>query len=214
MMPTQLVERARPGVLRGVGGRGFGPSDGGAGPSREPVPVSNGLLGVAAFIGAVTMLFLAITSAYVVRRQEVGWPALAVPAVLWLNTVVLLASSGTLEWARRRIRLGDAVGLRRGVELTAGLGLLFVIGQIIAWRQFAAQGIFLATNPHASFFYVLTALHGVHLLGGITALGVVAVRTWQGRYTAAEHAGLTNGATYWHFMDLLWIYLFVLLFWV
>jgi len=212
-MPTQLVERARPGALRGVGGRGFGPSDGGALPSREPALVSNGLLGVAALLTAVIILFLALTSAYLYRRQEAGWSTLTVPAVLWFNTLVLLASSGTLEWGRRRIRLGDAAGLRRGVEATGGLGLVFVIGQIVAWRQLAAQGIFLTTNPHSSFFYVLTATHGLHMLGGLAALAIVTVRTWQGRYTAAHHGGIVNCAVYWHFLDLLWVYLFVLLFW-
>jgi cytochrome c oxidase subunit 3 len=84
---------------------------------------------------------------------------------------------------------------------------------MVAWRQLAAQGLFLTTNPHSSFFYVLTAVHGAHLLGGVAALALVLVRTWRGRYTAQEHAGVTNCATYWHFMDLLWVYLFVLLFW-
>ena len=214
-MPTVLVERARSGAgpLRGVGGRGPGPSGGGARPHQEPGPLSTGLLGVAAFVAAITMLFLAFTSAYVVRRQEPGWPAIAVPDVLWLNTALLLASSATLEWARRRIRRGDELGLRRGVEATAALGLLFAAGQVVAWRQLAAQGIYLVTNPHSSFFYVLTATHGLHLLGGIAALAVVAVRTWQHRYTAERHGGVVNCAVYWHFLDLLWLYLFVLLFW-
>ena len=214
-MPTQLVERQRPGSpLRGLGGRGRGPSGGGAAQGREPAPVGTGLLGVAAFLAAVTMLFLAFTSAYLVRRQETGWLEFAAPWVLWLNTAVLLSSSVTLDWARRRIRSGDVAGLRGGVEATATLGLLFVLGQVVAWRQLAAQGLFLTTNPHSSFFYVLTAVHGVHLLGGIAALALVLVRTWSGRYTAQNHAGVTNCATYWHFMALLWVYLFVLLFWV
>jgi cytochrome c oxidase subunit 3 len=215
-MPTALVERARAGAgsLRGIGGRGPGPSGGGARPQQEPGPLSTGLVGVAAFVGAVTMLFLAFTSAYVVRQQEAGWTALAIPPVLWINTALLLASSGTLEWARRRIQRGDEPGLRRGVEATAALGTMFVVGQVFAWRQLGAQGMFLSTNPHSSFFYVLTATHGAHLLGGIAALGVVLVRTWQHRYTAGGHAGLVNCAVYWHFLDLLWLYLFVLLFWV
>ena len=133
--------------------------------------------------------------------------------MLWLNTALLLASSATLEWARRRIRRGDELGLRRGVEATAALGLLFAAGQVVAWHQLAAQGISLVTNPHSSFFYVLTATHGLHLLGGIAALAVVAVRTWQHRYTAERHGGVVNCAVYWHFLDLLWLYLFVLLFW-
>jgi len=213
-MPAHLVERQRSGGLRGVGGGGPGFSGTGGGPRAESAPVGTGLIGVAALIAAVTMLFIAITSAYLARRQEAGWLSFAAPGVLWLNTAVLLASSATLEWARRRIRSGDVAGLRRGVEATAALGVVFVLGQLVAWRQLAAQGLFLVTNPHSSFFYVLTGVHGLHLLGGIGALGTVLVRTWQGRYTADAHAGITNCATYWHFLDLLWLYLLVLLFWV
>ncbi len=176
--------------------------------------MGTGLLGVAAFLAAVTMLFLAFTSAYLARRQEAGWFAFTPPSVLWINTAVLLVSSGTLDWARRRIRVGDAAGLRQGVELTAALGLLFLLGQLVAWRQLAARGLFLRTNPHSSFFYVLTAVHGAHLLGGVVALAIVLLHSWQGRYAAQAHAGVTNCAAYWHFMDLLWLYLFVLLFWV
>jgi len=213
-MPTQIVERQRSGGLRGVGGGGPRFSGRGGGASGEPAPISTGLVGVAALIAAVTMLFLAVTSAYLARRQETGWLSFAAPGVLWLNTAVLLASSATLEWARRRIRAGDVLGLRRGVEATAALGVVFVLGQLLAWHQLAAQGLFLVTNPHSSFFYVLTGVHGLHLLGGIGALATVLVRTWQGRYTADAHAGVTNCAAYWHFMDLLWLYLLVLLFWV
>jgi len=213
-MSMQTSERQRIGSLRGIVGQGRGPSGGGAAPGHEPVPMGTGLLGVAALLAAVAMLFLAFTSAYLARRQEAGWLEFTPPWMLWVNTGVLLASSGTLDWARRRIRLGDAAGLRRGIEATAALGLLFVLGQVAAWRQLAADGLLLTTNPHSSFFYVLTAVHGAHLLGGIGALGVVLLRVWQGRYTAQEHAGVTNCATYWHSMDVLWLYLFVLLFWV
>ena len=78
----------------------------------------------------------------------------------------------------------------------------------------AVTMLFLATNPHAAFFYVLTATHGLHLLGGVVALTVVLFRTWRGRYTPQNYAGVTHCGIYWHFMDLLWMYLFVLLFWV
>ena len=167
-MPTQLVERARSGGLRGVGGRGFGPSDGGALPAREPAPVSNGLIGVAAFVTAVIMLFLAFTSAYVVpapggRMAGARHPRRA------------LAQHGRAPRQQRDAGVGTAAHPARGRGGAAprrrsdrgARAFVFVIGQIVAWRQFAAQGIFLTTNPHSSFFYVLTSVHGLHLLGGI-----------------------------------------------
>jgi cytochrome c oxidase subunit 3 len=160
------------------------------------------------------MLFIAFTSAYMLRRQEAGWTPIVLPAVLWLNTAVLLASSGTLEWARGRAARDDQAGLRQALGWTAGLGAAFVLGQVVAWRQLVRQGVYIASNPHSSFFYLLTGAHGLHLLGGLAALAVVLVRAYQRRYTSEEHTGLNVFALYWHFLDGLWLYLFALLFWL
>jgi cytochrome c oxidase subunit 3 len=159
------------------------------------------------------MLFIAFTTAYVARRQEAGWMPLVIPPVLWLNTAVLLASSGTLEWTRWRLGRGDAASLRQGLGWTAALGGVFVIGQYAAWRDLAAQGIYITSNPHSSFFFLLTGAHGLHLLGGLGALAVVLVRAYGNRYTPERATGLNVFALYWHFMDALWLYLFGLLFW-
>jgi cytochrome c oxidase subunit 3 len=146
------------------------------------------------------------------------WRHFQLPYLLYLNTLVLLASSGTLEWSRRRITAGSAgvatLGPRleglSGVYLTLGLGLLFVAGQVVAWRQLAAQGLFLATAPSSAFFYVFTALHGLHVLGGLAALAYVLQRL---RRAAGEvpRAALGAAALYWHFMGALWLYLLILL---
>ena len=113
---------------------------------------------------------------------------------------------------------GSGSGTRRDCAAAsrrpAALGLVFVVGQIVAWRQLAAQGIFLTTNPHSSFFYVLTAIARAAPARRVAALAIVTVRTWQGRYTAARTAASSTARSYWHFLDLLWVYLFVLLFWV
>jgi len=218
-MPAQLVKgkpsrgHSGPGALR----RGYGGDGAGAGPAASGgvrPAASSALIGVGAFLAAVTMLFVAFTTAYIGRQQEAGWTPLAIPAILWMNTAVLLASSGTLEWARARLVRGDAAGLRHGLAWTAGLGAAFVTGQIIAWRQMAAQGIYLAGSPHSSFFYLLTGAHALHVVGGLAALAVVLVKAYGNRYTPREHGGLNNCAVYWHFMDVLWLYLFVLLFWL
>ncbi len=209
-MPTQLTTDRPPGSGRGAAW----PRRGGHGDGRAPGAGGTAFIAVGAIIVAVAMLFVAFTTAYVARRQEVGWTPLVIPPVLWLNSAVLLASSGTLEWARKRLRLGDAAGLRQGLGWTAALGGAFVIGQYVAWREFAAQGIYLASNPHSSFYYLLTGAHGLHLLGGLVALGIVLIRASGGtRYTPEEHTGLSVFALYWHFMDVLWLYLFGLLFW-
>lgn len=199
----------------GVYGNGpvaLGPG-GGAGSAASRPAVSTALVGVAASLAAVAMLFVAFTTAYLARRQEPGWGTVAMPPVLWLTTAILLASSGTLEWARRRIAAGDIRGLQRGLAATTWLGAAFLLGQLAAWRSVASQGAYISTNPHSGFFYLLTGAHGAHLLGGLGALGIILWKAYAGRYGVASHAGVGVFALYWHFLDLLWLYLFALLFW-
>lgn len=207
------TRRGGPGTRRPSGPAGVGPGGRGGGPAASGPAVSTAVIGMIAALTAVAMLFVAFTTAYLARRQEPGWGALVMPPVLWLTTAVLLASSGTLEWARRRIAAGDIRGLQRGLAATAWLGGAFVLGQIVAWRSLAAQGAYISSNPHSGFFYLLTGAHGAHLLGGLTALGVIVWKAHAGRYGVASHAGIGVFALYWHFMDLLWLYLFALLFW-
>jgi cytochrome c oxidase subunit III len=161
------------------------------------------------------MTFAALTSALVVRKGgAVDWQHFTLPSILYLNTVVLLASSVTLELGRRRIAAYMG-GLRSSVQhpaswlyVTFSLGLLFVAGQYIAWRQLSAQGLYLATNPSSSFFYVFTAGHALHVLGGLGGLGR-AIRKL--KRLDLRRSTLDATARYWHFMGALWVYLLVLL---
>jgi len=191
------------------GDDGENPPEPGAGGGALPVHTKQ--IGLWALLVTISMLFAGFTSAYLARRAAGGWAPIPMPRVLWLNTLVLLASSATMEGARRALRSWNLAALKRWLLWTAVLGLAFLGGQFIAWRALARQGIFLPTNPHSSFFYLLTAVHGLHVLGGLIALGVVLVRAWQERYTP-YHPAVGLCATYWHFVDLLWVYLFVLLF--
>lgn len=186
----------------GEGGRGGPAPSFGADPAR---------FGLWLFLGTVSMMFIGFTSAYVVRRASGGWQALAPPALLWANTAALLASSVTVERARRRLRAWDLPGARWGLALTGALGLLFVAGQLAVWQTLAGQGIFLSSNPHSSFFYLLTGLHVVHLLGGLVWFTVAFSRLRRLALTPGED-GLRLFATYWHFLGVLWVYLFLLLF--
>jgi cytochrome c oxidase subunit 3 len=157
------------------------------------------------------MLFVGFTSAYMVRRVSADWRPLAVPTLLWWNTAALLASSLTLEVARGRLRRWAPAEAGRWVAATGLLGALFAVGQVMAWRALAAQGYYLDTNPHHSFFYVLTGTHLVHLAGGLIWVGVVLARARRLAYVPGED-GLGLFATYWHFLAALWIYLLLLLF--
>jgi cytochrome c oxidase subunit III len=168
-------------------------------------------------IFAITMSFVAFTSALFVREGSSGdWQHLTLPTILYWNTLALIASSVTLEMARRSIFVGRE--FRSGAEragsgwlaTTLALGLVFVAGQIAAWNQLANQGLYLATNPNSSFFYVLTAVHAIHVLGGLLAM-MWLVRLRLGHLTTMRRRTFESTAIYWHFMGALWIYLLIVL---
>jgi cytochrome c oxidase subunit III len=179
-----------------------------------PPPASTGIW---VALAAISMTFAALTSALIVRKGgALDWRHFELPSILYLNTVLLLASSVTLEVARRQIAIFMG-GLRpnraspaRWLYVTLSLGLLFVAGQYIAWRQLRAQGLYLATNPASSFFYVFTAGHALHVLGGLGGLVRVIRKLAK---SVLRRSTFDATARYWHFMDVLWIYLLLLL-WV
>ncbi len=190
-----------------------GDDDGGDGGSGLPaIPRRAYFTAIQLVLAGIVMFFMALTSSFLVRKGlGTDWVAIALPPVLWFNSLVLLASSATIHWAGRRLEAGDVQSFRYWWGLTIALGLLFLCGQVIAWQQLAAQGVFLSSNPDSSFFYLLTAAHGLHLAGGILALLYVAFRRWRrsrtNQATAASLAGI-----YWHFMDGLWLFLLALLY--
>jgi cytochrome c oxidase subunit 3 len=126
---------------------------------------------------AITMMFAAFTSALIVRKgSSLDWRTFTLPSILYFNSLLLIASSVTLEIARRHIAtfMGDlktqVKSPVRWLYITLFLGLLFVAGQYVAWTQLRAEGLYLATNPSSSFFYLLTATHALHVLGGLGGL--------------------------------------------
>ncbi|HLX85931.1 MAG TPA: cytochrome c oxidase subunit 3 [Terriglobales bacterium] len=195
------------------GWRNLVPAGGGPRVAQEysPPPSSTAIWVV---LFAITMMFAAFSSALIVRKASQDWQGFTLPAILYLNTLLLFASSATLEVARRRIA-SFMGGLRtqgehpaRWLYITLFLGLLFVAGQYIAWRQLRAQGLYLATNPSSSFFYLLTATHALHIFGGL--VGLLYVIRKLGNSTL-RRSTLVATARYWHFMDVLWVYLLLLL---
>src|SRR5262249_42185280 len=169
------------------------------------------LTGLMVLLAAVTMFFAALTSAFVVRRGlSNDWQHIELPHVLWLNTAILLVSSVVLEFARRALKSGQRESFNRLWTAGSALGVCFLLGQYIAWRQLSAQGIYLATNPSGSFFYVLTAAHAVHLIGGVLALLYVSAGALRLRLGPGKRTAVDVSAMYWHFLDGLWMYLLVL----
>lgn len=174
-------------------------------------------IGMWVALAAILMMFTALSSAYIVRAASANdWQPLTMPRILLLSTALILMSSGTLEAARRKLTDASINAHRRWLLLTVVLGFGFLVSQLFAWRQLVRQGIYVASNPHSSFFYLLTAAHGVHLIGGLIALVFVTLRPRapQGNQLAQVKQQAATGAVtlYWHFMDVLWIYLFLLLF--
>lgn len=164
---------------------------------------------------AITMSFAAFSSALFVREGTTDWTHIVLPSVLYLNTSILLASSATLEVARRLLAASSPFASRDAhragawVFLTLLLGLAFCVGQFAAWRDLRAQGIYLATSPNSSFFYLLTLIHALHVFAGIAALVYLAGRLTAG-HSALRRSLFENTAIYWHFMSVLWVYLFLL----
>lgn len=187
-----------------------GGDDGKKPQKRRPSPVRY-YTGMALGIVSVLMFFMALASAYLVRRGGPDWIPVHVPRLMWLNTLLLLASSGTMELARKRLALLDVGSFSRLWRLTTLLGVLFLIGQVAAWRQLASEGIYLSTNPASSFFYIFTGAHALHLIGGVAALLYVSLRNFEqaqvSRVVAAEVTSY-----FWHFMDALWLFLLALLY--
>jgi cytochrome c oxidase subunit III len=165
-------------------------------------------------LASIVMLFAGLSSAYVFRLgASQDWRSISIPAFLLPNSLLLLASSATLELFRRSLRQGLNSKTRLWIAMTALLGTAFLAGQIWIWENLSAQGIYLSSNPHSSFFYLMTGAHGVHLAGGVIALMVVCWNAWRLAYTTVSFRTLSDvTAIYWHFMDGLWIYLFLLLF--
>ena len=171
--------------------------------------MQNGSLGMLLALAGISMLFIAITSSYVVRHGFGStWTPAPMPRLLPLNTLILLIASATMERSRRA---AARVSRDRWLAVTLLLGIAFLAGQLAVWEQLAAHGVYLGSNPHSSFFYLLTGLHGLHLLGGIVAVGCLKLRAWRHpELFPARWADVT--ALYWHFMGGLWAYLVVLLF--
>jgi cytochrome c oxidase subunit 3 len=201
----------------------------------HPISAQKGIpaqTGIWVAVSAIAMSFAALTSALVVREGSGSdWQRFALPRILYLDTLIILASSYTLELSRKSFAVAFVFAQQPSdtsesavaraeftaahssglhwLYVTQALGLLFVAGQVLAWRSLAAHGLFLATSPSSSFFYLLTAMHGLHLLGGVFGLLYVSYRLRANARNAQVSLG--TAAVYWHFVDLLWVYLLMVI---
>jgi len=217
MVSTRPLTKTSPGggpKIPGPNGNGSKRHDG----FRDPDAQWNRYrIGMWVGLASVGMMFTSLSSAYIVRSASANdWIALPLPRVLLASTALLIGSSITLEIARRKLKAALSAPYAKWLSLTVLLGLGFLVAQVFAWRQLAGQGIFVASHPHSSFFYLLTGAHAVHLVGGLLGLTFLWLRSRRQLAEAgliAKRKAATDAVTiYWHFMDALWIYLFLLLF--
>ncbi len=203
--PGPGTQHSEPGKVLRFGGGGPG-APGAPGPGADAAA----RLGIWLFIAPLAMFFLSIVSAYLVRSGIAGgFGSFPLPRIVWFNTAVLLTSGAAAETARRTSR-----GARRWLAAALLLGLVFLAGQLAAWRQLMTQGIGVGTTPFGSYFYLMTGAHALHLLGGLIAL--TAAAAWPAAGPAADRRGrvVPGAVIYWHFMNAVWIgLLFLLAYW-
>jgi cytochrome c oxidase subunit 3 len=168
-------------------------------------------IGLGVFLAVVGSLFALFISAYSMRMSMVDWRALPVPKLLWFNTGVLITSSIALQWAYMAARRNDMDGVIIGLLAGAASAVIFLVGQLLAWQQLKVAGYFVASNPANSFFYLITAVHGLHLMGGLVALGRTTAKVWRGAKMIQVRLSVELCAIYWHFLLLVWLVLLGLL---
>lgn len=160
-------------------------------------------------LGSIIMMFAGLTSAYVVKRDQPGWTSFPIPRAFWYSTATILISSLTVQMSLKAFKDREMLRYRNMLTLTAVLGILFVILQWMGFRQIWKTGINLHGSGGGQFLYVIAGLHAVHVLGGVVALVITVGRAYATRIRSYNPVPVELLSTYWHFVDLLWIYLFL-----
>jgi len=165
-------------------------------------------------LAAIIMMFAALSSAYIILSAGEQWRPVRMPRMFFVSTAIIVLSSVSLEISKRSLKQGKSILYVRWLSFTSFLGLAFLTAQLFGWRELAAQGVYFASHPHSSFFYFFTGVHGVHLLGGMIALFYLLRKATANREQLLFEKTLVSAAVvslYWHTMDVIWIWLFLLL---
>lgn len=163
------------------------------------------------FIISVTMVFISLSSAYIVKRAEGNWLLIAFPSLFNWTTGMIILSSITMQLSYIFARNNNLLGLRLSLGVTGLLAIGFVAGQYMSWDQLVNQDVFFVGNPAGSFIYIFTGLHGLHLIGGIIFLGIVLFNAFKYKVHSKSMAQIEMCTTYWHFLGGLWLYLYIFL---
>jgi cytochrome c oxidase subunit 3 len=197
----------------GKGPKGNGNGGGRRDPRKRLSPAAYRVM-MWVVIAAIVMMFAALSSAYIILSFDQERRPVTMPRMFFLSTGIIILSSFTIETAKRSLKRENEARYRTWTIATLVLGLVFLVAQVLGWRELAAQGVYFRSHPHSTFFYFFAGVHGVHLLGGIAGLSYLAIRARRpgraGKLMPQEtSAGLMS--LYWHTMDALWIWLFLLL---
>ena len=160
-------------------------------------------------LGSIIMMFAGLTSAYIVKREQPGWTTFDVPRAFWYSTAVMLLSSLTVQMAQKAFKDREMLRYRNLISLTTILGLLFVALQWIGFRQIWKTGVTFKGSGGGQFLYIIAGLHALHVLAGIVALFIMITKAFGARIRNYNPVPVELMSTYWHFVDLLWIYLFI-----
>lgn len=168
-------------------------------------------VGLTTFLAVATSLFALFVSAYTIRMRVADWSPLAEPDLLWVNSALLVLASVAYHWTRNQALVGRTTSLKPGLLAAGVLSILFLAGQLAAWQQLQAAGYYASGNPANAFFYMLTAVHGLHMLGGLYVWARSMLRVWTGADAEAVRLSIELCTIYWHFLLLVWVVLFGLL---
>lgn len=178
---------------------------------KQPMTMNPKKFGMWLFMVTVFMVFAALSSAYIVRRAEGNWTFFELPTLFWVNTIVILISSATLHWAYLSAKRDNLESVKIAMIITTILGVGFMVGQYFAWTELVTNSIHLVGNPSGSFVYIISGLHGLHVLGGVIYLLILLDATRKGLVHSKSLNGIEMCATYWHFLGGLWLYLLLFL---
>ena len=179
--------------------------------ASQPRAMDPKKFGMWLFIASVTMVFAALTSAYMVRQAAGNWMVFELPSLFGITTAIILASSATMHWAYISAKRDNLETTKVAISITTVLGVAFLVGQWMAWGALVRENVYFVGNPAGSFVYVLSGVHMMHIIGGVVFLLIVLVATFRFKVHSRRLAQMEMCATYWHFLDALWLYLFVFL---
>lgn len=179
--------------------------------AKKPLSMNPKKFALWLFIVSVCMVFASLTSAYIVRQAEGNWQIFELPPLFWITSVLILVSSFTMHAAYLAAKRDNLEMVKVGMIVTTLLGIGFLVGQVLAWGELVANNVYFVGNPSGSFVYVLSGLHGLHIVGGVVFLTITLVAAFRYQVHSKNLSLIEMCTTFWHFLDALWLYLFVFL---